>query len=102
PRAPLFPYTTLFRSGQVRGETARHTFSRLVECGRRSVKVSGWHAPSSCSLGSGTRLLHPRHCSCQVEILVESPLHNPCQLRIMEARPPLIEGRCRKRRGTSF
>src|SRR5205807_5575896 len=27
-------------AGQVRGETARHTFSRLVQCGRRSVKVS--------------------------------------------------------------
>jgi hypothetical protein len=36
-------------------------------------------APRSGSLGSGTRLLHPRHSSGQVEILVESPLHDPCQ-----------------------
>src|SRR2546430_6120649 len=89
-------------SGQVRGETARHTFSRLVQCGRRSVKVSRWHAPRPCSLRSGTRLLHTRHSSGQVKILVQRPLHDPCQLRITEARPPLVKGRCRNRGGSSF
>src|ERR1700758_2846926 len=89
-------------AGEVRGETARHTFSRLVECGRRSVKVSGWHAPSSCSLGSGTRLLYSRHSSGQVEILVQRPFHDPGQLRITKASPPLIEEGCWKRAGTSF
>src|SRR6185437_10744576 len=65
-------------------------------------KVSGWHAPSSCSLGSGTRLLYSRHGSGQVEILVQRPFHDPGQLRITKARPPLVKGRWWQRAGTSF
>src|SRR6266576_1381442 len=93
---------TAIIAGQVRGETARHALGRLVKRGRRSVKVCPWHALRSCCLGSGTRLLHPRHGSGQVEILVQRPLHDPCQLRIMEACPPLVEGRRWQRGGPGF
>src|SRR5437762_12535424 len=48
------------------------------------------------------RLLRPCHGRGEVEILVQRALHDPCQLGIMEARPPLVQGRCRQRGGTSF
>ena len=57
---------------------------------------------AGAALSLRARLLHPRHRSSEVEILVQRPLHNPCQLRIIEARPPLVERRRRQTGSTSL
>src|SRR5215472_14223331 len=72
------------------------THDALVQSRARRLQISCRQKLRARRCCCRSRLADTREGSGKIEILIQGALHDSHEHRIVEARPPIVEGRCRK------